>query len=369
MTKFFKSIEKIPKSALFALTVLTVIILGLADYATGEDFSFYIFYVIPVFFIVWFGGKWQGLIISMLCLISWYIDSFIGRPEISNYLAFYWNMILQFVFFLILIFTLSSLKKSIEKQELIEKEKIRREFEIAAQVQDKLFPQEKPGIENLDYFGICKPAEAVGGDYFDYFKIRNDEIVFAIGDIAGHGLSSALLMAGLVGFVRSNATIYRDKLNEFMNKINKLMCNSTDGSKFATFFYSIYNETDKSLKFINAGHNPPLLYRMKTNTFSELKTNGFIIGAVPDIKYNEVSESLQEKDILVFYTDGITEAFNLKDELYGTERMKEVINNNINLNAKEICNEILNSVNKYSIGKEQADDMTLLVIKIKKQES
>jgi serine phosphatase RsbU (regulator of sigma subunit) len=365
MAKLFGSIDKISKPVVFILTVLFVILLGIIDYATGEDFSFYIFYVIPVLFIVWYGGKWQGLVISFLCLVSWYIDSFIGRPEIPNYLAFYWNMLLQLGFFLILIFILASLKNAVEKQKQIEKEKIRREFEIAAQVQDKLFPQEKPGIKSLDYFGICKPAEAVGGDYYDYFKIKEDEIVFAIGDIAGHGISSALLMAGLVGFVRSNATIYRDKLNEFMNKINRLMCSSTDGSKFATFFYSIYNETDRSLKFINAGHNPPLLYRMKTNAFSELKTNGFIIGAIPDIKYQERAEILEDKDILIFYTDGITEAFDTKDDLYGTDRMKDVICKNMNMNAKEICNEILKSVNIYSTGKQQADDMTLLVIKIK----
>jgi len=335
MTGFIDFIEKIPKPFLFIITVFFVIILGIIDYATGEDFSFYLFYVIPVFFIVWFGGKWQGVIISLFCLVPWYIDSFIGRPEIPDRLAFYWNILLQFFSFLILIYVLSSLKKAIEKQKIAEKEKIRREFEIAAQVQDKLFPQEKPGIESLDYFGICKPAEAVGGDYYDYFKIKEDEIVFAIGDIAGHGLSSALLMAGLVGFVRSNATIYRDKLDDFMNKINRLMCSSTDGSKFATFFYSIYNETDKSLKFINAGHNPPLLYKEKTNTFSELKTNGFIIGAIPDFKYRERADILEDKDILIYYTDGITEAFDAKNDLYGTERMKDVIYKSTNMNAKK----------------------------------
>jgi serine phosphatase RsbU (regulator of sigma subunit) len=366
MIKLLDSISEISKPLLFIIAVITVIILGFIDYATGEEFSFFLFYVIPVLFIVWFGGKWQGLIISLLCLISWYIDSFVGRPEIPNYLAFYWNMVLQLGFFLILIFILSSLKQAIEKQKLLEKEKIRREYEIAAQVQEKLFPQDSPAIEGLDYFGVCKPAEAVGGDYFDYFKIKKEEIAFAIGDIAGHGLSSALLMAGLVGYVRSSATIYSDKLDEFMEKINRLMCNSTDGSKFATFFYSIYNENEKSLKFVNAGHNPPLLYRKSTNTFTELKTNGFIIGAMPDFKYKEDIISLREKDVLVFYTDGITEAFNLKDELYGTERMKNIVCDNLNLDAKGICNKILSSVKTYSEGKEQADDMTLLIIKINK---
>jgi sigma-B regulation protein RsbU (phosphoserine phosphatase) len=263
------------------------------------------------------------------------------------------------------VFSASALKKSIKKREELERQKITRELEIAKDVQQKLLPQNAPETEGLDYSGICIPADAVGGDYFDYFKINKEEIAFAIGDIAGHGLPSALLMAGLVGFVRSNAIVYNDDLKEFMNKVNILMCGSTDGSRFATFFYSVYNSTTKTLHFVNAGHNPPLLYKPKTKTFEELKTNGFIIGGISSFKYSDASLNIESGDILLLYTDGITESFNLKDEQFGVERLEKVIEENYILCSKEICGKIIESVKKHSEGREQADDMTLLVVKIK----
>lgn len=356
-------IEKLPKYLLFTISFLIVLIFGFLDYFTGTDFSFYIFYVIPVLFIVWFAGKSYGFILCLCCLIPWYFDTFYLRVIDVQFSVIIWNLLVEFSFFTILIFSISSLKKAIKKQEEAEKQKVAREFEIAKEVQQKLFPQLKPEIEGVEYFGLCKPAEAVGGDYYDYFKINQNETAFAIGDIAGHGLSSALLMAGLVGFVRSNAIMYNDDLKIFIEKVNTLMCESTDGSKFATFFYSVYNCESKSLRFVNAGHNPPLLYREKSKTFDELKTEGFIIGGISNFKYNDAFVKLDGNDLLLYYTDGITEYFNQKDEQFGEERLKKVISENYDLNPKDICNKILDEVKEYSGGVQQADDMTLLAIK------
>jgi sigma-B regulation protein RsbU (phosphoserine phosphatase) len=171
-------------------------------------------------------------------------------------------------------------------------------------------------------------------------------------------------MAGLVGFVRSNAIIYNDDLKIFMDKVNKLMCDSTDGSKFATFFYSVYNSETRTLRFVNAGHNPPLLYRSKTKTFEELKTDGFIIGGLSDFKYKDASVKPDGNDLLLYYTDGITETFNEVNEQYGEERLKKTIEENYSLSPNNICDKIIEGVENYSNGKPQADDMTLLAIKI-----
>lgn len=356
-------IEKFPKYLLFLVSLALVIFIGFLDYISGTDLSFYIFYVFPVLFSVWFAGKQYGFLITLFCFAAWYFDTFYKRLLEQNFWILFWNITVEFLFFVVVIFSVAALKKAIKKREELERQKITRELEIAKDVQQKLLPQHAPEVNNLDYYGICIPADAVGGDYFDYFKINKDEIAFAIGDIAGHGLSSALLMAGLVGFVRSNAVVYNDDLKTFMEKVNMLMCDSTDGSKFATFFYSVYNSISKSLHFVNAGHNPPLLYRHKSKSFEELKTDGFIIGGISSFKYNDANISLEEKDTLVFYTDGITEAFNLKNEQFGEERLKKVLTDNNLLNAKELTNKILEEVYKHSEGREQADDMTLLAIK------
>jgi|WetSurMetagenome_2_1015567.scaffolds.fasta_scaffold18538_5 serine phosphatase RsbU (regulator of sigma subunit) len=357
-------IEKLPNYLLFIISSLFVIILGFFDYLSGTDLSFYIFYVVPVLFITWFAGKRYGFIVSLFCFASWYIDTFYHRGIELSSMVLFWNILVELSFFALIIFSVSALRKAIEKQEETERQKIDRELSIAKEVQQKLFPQSSPEIKTVDYNGFCKPAEAVGGDYYDYFRINQNETAFAIGDISGHGLSSALLMAGLVGFVRSNAILYNDDLKIFMDKVNNLMCESTDGSKFATFFYSVYNSETKILKFVNAGHNPPLLYKLKTKTFEELKTDGFIIGGICDFKYKEAIVKLDGDDLLLYYTDGITEYFNKKDEQFGEDRLKNVIEKNYNLSAKEMCNKIIEEVQKFSEGKEQADDMTLLVIKL-----
>lgn len=358
-------IEKLPKYTLFLISILFVIILGFLDYFSGTDLSFYIFYVIPVLFVVWFAGKRWGFFICFFCFASWYIDTFYKRGIELGSMVLFWNMLVELSFFTLIIFSVSSLKKAIEKQEETERQKITREFEIAKEVQQKLFPQVHPEINDVYYYGICKPADAVGGDYYDYFSINQNETAFAIGDIAGHGLSSALLMAGLVGFVRSNAIMYNDDLKIFMEKINTLMCDSTDGSKFATFFYSVYNSETKTLRFVNAGHNPPLLYKLKTKLFEELKTDGFIIGGISSFKYKDASLKLDGEDLLLYYTDGITEYFNKKNEQFGVDRLKKVIENYYYLYPKEICDKIVEEVKKHSEGIEQADDMTLLIFKIK----
>ena len=355
-------IENLPKYVLFIFSLISVLILGVLDYISGTELSFYIFYIMPVLFIVWFAGKKYGFILCLFCFASWYLDTFYNRGIELNYMVLFWNILVELSFFTLVIFSVSAMKNAIEKQEETERNKIARELSIAKEVQQKLFPQSTPEIKNVNYYGFCKPADAVGGDYYDYFRISQNETAFAIGDISGHGLSSALLMAGLVGFVRSNAIMYNDDLKIFMDKVNKLMCESTDGSKFATFFYSVYNSETRTLRYINAGHNPPFLYRAKS--FEELKTDGFIIGGLTDFKYKDASLKLDGNDLLLYYTDGITETFNSENEQYGEERLKKIIEENYSLSPEKICGKIIEGVNNYSNGKSQADDMTLLAIKI-----
>jgi serine phosphatase RsbU (regulator of sigma subunit) len=240
-----------------------------------------------------------------------------------------------------------------------------KELEEARKLQLSMLPKELPNLPHLDIAVYMKTATEVGGDYYDYFRINKNETAFAIGDIAGHGLSSALLMAGLVGFVRSNAIMYNDDLKIFMDKVNKVMCESTDGSGFATFFYSVYNNDTKILRFVNAGHNPPLLYKSKIQSFEELKTDGFIIGGVSNFEFNDASVKLESEDLLIYYTDGVTEFFNRNNEQFGADRLKMVIENNYHLSAKNICDKIIEEVKNYSNGVQQADDMTLLILKTK----
>ena len=355
---------KLPGSVVFILSVLLVIIIGTCDYLTGEEVTLYLFYVLPVFIACWRLGLWQGFAISIFSLLFWYVDSFYQRPEFGNLiLSPYWNIVFQFIFFVVLVLILTSLKKSVEREKKAEREKIENELKVARDVQQKLFPQAMPAMQGLEYFGLCIPADEIGGDYFDYIKLSSDEIGFAIGDISGHGLPSALLMAGLVGFVRSNALICRDDLKQLLYRVNNLMCESTTPGKFATFFYGVYNCAEKVFRYVNAGHNPPFVFRKNNNSNELLKGGGLMIGVMPEFGYSEMQIRIEKGDVLVLYTDGITEAFDKNSYLYGEERLKTVVENNLHLSAKELCGVITKDVFQYSEGRKQADDMTLLVVR------
>jgi len=363
MYRLINKIEKTPKFGLLAITLTVTFVLGFVDYVTGTELTFYQFYAIPVMFAVWFAGRWRSYPIAIISLFFWVADDFYKRNIFGNPLISLWNLLVQMFFFVLLIEIFSALKLAFKEQKKAEQEKIKNEMKVARQVQEKLFPQFVP-VSSLDFHGICKTADAVGGDYFDYFKIRNNEIAFAIGDVSGHGLSAALIMAGLVGFVRSSASVFNENLGEFFKRLNNLIFESTAGSNFISFFYGIVREEDKVFRYINAGQNPPMVYRPCTDTFVQLKTGGLLMGIKPDWDYETGTIKLESGDIIILYTDGITETFNSENEMFGEERLKYIIKKYYINTSSEIMDYILDGLDRFSNRLPQKDDITLLVIKI-----
>ncbi len=247
------------------------------------------------------------------------------------------------------------------EQEL-EKKRLENELKLALEIQKNLLPKEIPVITDCDLAGTSLPSRHVGGDYYDFIKLDNKRLMIAIADVSGKGMPAALLMANVQAALRALAPLNLP-LKELIYRINYIIYQNTSSDKFVTFFCSIFDCDKKELQYINAGHNPPLLFR-QNGDFTELKEGGIILGFSDEaFPYSEGNISLLKNDIIIFYTDGVTEAQNDEGQEYGEENLKIVISKNAGKTANLISDDIIESVRTYTKGKSQHDDITLVVIK------
>jgi len=250
-------------------------------------------------------------------------------------------------------------------QEYVSKQKIESELKIAREIQEALLPDKIPEIENYRIAGMNEPALQIGGDYFDIIKLTDDKTVIVIADVSGKGTPASLLMASIQSAVHSYLKLYEEgnfDLAKVTEKINELIYENTSSEKFITFFWGILDSKKNTFEYINAGHNPPFM--LKGNEFTELTEGGFIIGIL-DIAMNyEIGKvNIEKDDVIVLYTDGVTEALNTKDEEYGETNLKNVIFSEKEKTPAEILEALKDSVIDFSKDMPQYDDITLIVLK------
>ena len=349
------------KTTLFVIAFVSAVVIGFFDYITGQDYYFFIFYAIPIFLITWYIGKPQGYMMALFCLVAWFLDDTLDRPAFADPFVPIWNLFVKFGFYIMLIEALSALKQSLQREQETELRNLEHDLDIARQVQQRLFPQSAPQMSTLDYCGACRPASKIGGDYYDYFLLGNSRLAFSIGDVSGHGISASLLMASVEAYVRSNSHLYGNNIKTFIREMNSFLFQSTEDNKFVTFFYSVYDDKTRKMIYVNAGHNPPFL--LNGNGFEKLDKGGLLLGAVENAVYEQGEVNLQAGDLLLLYTDGVTETMNEKEELYGDERLKKVISDNKTRNAESVKQNLLEAVKKYAGLRPQEDDITVIVVK------
>src|SRR5713101_2333860 len=234
-----------------------------------------------------------------------------------------------------------------------------RELDLAREVQQRLFPQAHPPIAGLDYAGACRPALGVGGDYYDFIRLSDSELGIAIGDVSGKGISAALLMATLRAYLHGETSHRVTDLAEVMVNLNRLVYESSTANRYATFFYAQYDSSTRVLEYVNAGHNPPLIFRTRGDRPDVLRldTSGPVIGLMPDCSYIQQSMTLEEGDVLVLFTDGISEAMNAAGEEWGDGRLMEAIGANLALPAHQLIDRIMRASDEFVAGAAQYDDM------------
>ena len=243
--------------------------------------------------------------------------------------------------------------------EVAQRERMNRELEIAREVQERLFPQEYPPIEGLDYAGACRPARGVGGDYYDFIQLTTTELGIAIGDVSGKGIPAALLMASLRASLRGQTIRREDNLAQLMATVNQLVYESSSSNRYATFFYSQYDAASRRLAYVNGGHNPPMILR-KGGDVIRLETGGPAIGLLPGCPYEQGVVQLQRGDVFLAFTDGISEAMNADDQEWGEDRLLACATR-LNGCARDGIAQIMAAADEFVAGAKQYDDMTIVL--------
>jgi len=233
------------------------------------------------------------------------------------------------------------------------------ELEIAMQVQARLFPQRLPAMRSLEYAGACVQTRRVGGDYYDFLDLGQDRLGLVIGDIAGKGMPAALLMANLQANLRSQCAIAVEEPERLLRSVNRLFYENTADNAYATFFYSEFDDRTGRLRYANCGHLPALLLR-NDGEVERLCALSSVLGLFPDWECCTDERALMPGDLLAIYTDGITEAFDDRDEEFGESRLLDTLHTHRARRPSEIVAAVFDAVRDFS-PQEQRDDITLIV--------
>ncbi|MEX2263309.1 MAG: ADOP family duplicated permease [Bryobacteraceae bacterium] len=242
-----------------------------------------------------------------------------------------------------------------------EQERLNRELEIAEEVQRRLFPERPPQIPGFDLTGYCRPARGVGGDYYDFLQLDRGQLGIALADVAGKGIAAALLMSLVQASLRSLVTADESAVAQLATKMNALLYRSTGPSSYATFFYAQLDAASLRMTYVNAGHCPPLLVRR--SGIQELTVGGPVIGLLPNCFYEHGSIQLQAGDLLVAFSDGVSEAMSPNDEEFGEERLRQLLSDLPDAAAREVEASLLRHLEEWCAGAPQHDDLTFLVMR------
>jgi serine phosphatase RsbU (regulator of sigma subunit)/pSer/pThr/pTyr-binding forkhead associated (FHA) protein len=256
--------------------------------------------------------------------------------------------------------------KSLESVRLMheeqEKKSLEQELNMARQVQVTLSPA---AIKSMDHFDVAAhniPSRYVGGDFYDLIPIKDDRFVFALGDVSGKGVAAALLAAMAQGALQVQFASHQP-LTEVISSLNKMLVLRSASNRFITLFCAILDR-DGHFTYINAGHNLPILVRTSGET-EMLTTKSVLLGAFDFVEYKPRQTRLNSGDVVVMYTDGVTEAVNTDNEMFSDERLEELVKQSVNLSAEQIKQRILDEVLSFTRGLPQGDDITLIVLKMK----
>ncbi len=253
----------------------------------------------------------------------------------------------------------------IENARLYEEEKallrMKEELNLARQIQTDLLPSQIPDVPGYDLAGISVPAESVGGDYFDFIPVDEHRLAVCLGDVSGKGLPAALLMSNLQAIIRSQ-TMMPGTVSECLERSNKLLYRNTAPHKFATLFFGILDFRSNQFCYASAGHDRPILISANGD-IHELETAGLPLGFLEEATYIENCFEFKPDDLLMIYTDGISEAMNKKEEEFGVNRIINFVNRRHDKSAQEVIQGLIEEVKKHANGFPQSDDMTLMVIK------
>jgi len=350
-----------PKGLLVAAGLLAIGLLAVLDYDAPLELSFLVFYVGPVMFLLWFVGRWAGLLGAFASAAFWFWEDVLSPHAYANKPAADWNIAVRLVFLVLFVQAVAALKEALERERAAAQERLERDLQIAQEVQTRLFPQKAPEVRGVDCAGVCRPARSVAGDYYDFLALDSRHMGIAVGDVSGKGLPAALLMASLQGGLRSLASMADGGPARLARDLNAQVHALTERNRFVTFFWAVLDGETGGVSWVNAGHNAPFVIRA-SGRLERLGSSGPPLGVLAASEYREERTTLAPDDLLVVFTDGVTEAVDASEIEYGDGRLEEVLRRAAESRepVREVCRRVLDAVAAFEAGAEQHDDITVV---------
>ena len=250
-----------------------------------------------------------------------------------------------------------------------ERERLEFELELSTKVQKALLPQQALEIPGMEVAAFSRPATIVGGDYFDFYRFRDGAYGLLIGDVAGHGMAASLIMASLQASLRILVPEYEEP-DRVLQRLNQLFTHNINMTNFVSLFLARFDPRTRQLTYSNAGHNPPLLVRPQSNgeePLSWLHPTGAAIGLVEEAEFGTATVTLEPGDLLLLYTDGVTEAMNPQDEEFGPQRVAELLRQDPYQPAQELIRRLRYQLSEFTGSQPLADDTTIVAYRMKRQ--
>lgn len=320
------------------------------DLVTGIEFSFSLFYLLPIFFIAWFNGRTAGIGMSLVCAVLWVLADLLASRPFSHPLFPTWNAVVMSSFFVLFTYLLTAFKEIAQ-----------REKELARETQLGFLPKSIPQLQGCEIATAWQPADGVAGDYYDILKFDHDALGLCIADVVGHGMPAALLMSNLQAGVTLLATRELSP-QDLCHRLNKLVYQNVKRGDFITLLYGLLETKAHRFTYTSAGHNPAILLRANGQT-TMLSKGALPLGVRADQQYLQEVVQLQIGDRLVLYTDGLTECRNDQDQDFGEDRLLSLLSKHCQLSAVELQQFIMSSADQFCRGK-YLDDIALVVVAV-----
>jgi sigma-B regulation protein RsbU (phosphoserine phosphatase) len=242
--------------------------------------------------------------------------------------------------------------------------RMREDLRTARDVQSRFFPSRMPRIQGVDYYGACRPAQDVGGDFYDFVALEPRGLAVSVGDVSGHGLGAGILMSGLQALLRGLTAHGQNEIGRVVGEVNHAAWLASPDNFYATLFYAHLDPLRRQLHYVSAGHEPALLIRRSKPRVYRLDSTGTVLGLSDRTAYGHRTIPLETGDLLIAHTDGITDARNRAGREFGERGLLAVVERCPDARACDLASEILEAVDRYAVRGDPADDRTVVVVRL-----
>lgn len=349
------------RGAATLLTLAAIAGIAYADWIVAGDVSLGFLYLLPLAISALNHQLRATLFLAAVCVL---LRQWLGPYEqFGGYLLARTVISLAVLFgFLIIVHRLGQQRQRLQKEVRRQRDQLLHELELAAAVQRRLLPQSVPQASRLDVAAWMLPVRGVAGDYYDFIEINDRRLVAVIGDVSGKGMAAALLMPAIWIALRLLAP--NNSPREALAELNKLLYRVSDSIRFVTLFYADFDLENQVMRYVNAGHDPPLLVRSRSPETSPLDRGGTVVGLLPRVEYETAEVRLQSGDLLVLYTDGLVEIEDSEGYAFSPERLQKVVESHSRETAAKLLETIRRSVVEFAGSETFQDDVTLIVRRV-----